>query len=167
MEISQCEVVRTSRARNDDMPVFVRQQLAIKEYVLLRRSETGKRSRIMSGSNVAVPTGGSYANANVISGLQRLYKGRKHVRVVFVDVGTPLSEVQNHNTLFKALVSALKGLEYMFIGHYVHRDISAGNVLLCGEMAKISDLEYAKKFLSEGPKNDPKTGTPVYMAVEV
>ncbi len=109
MEISQCEVVRTSRARNDDMPVFVRQQLAIKEYVLLRRSETGKRSRIMSGSNVAVPTGGSYANANVISGLQRLYKGRKHVRVVFADVGTPLSEVRNHNTLFKALVSALKG----------------------------------------------------------
>ncbi len=55
------------------------------------------------------------------------------------------------------VIDAVAGLEYMFIGHYVHRDISAGNVLLCGEMAKISDLEYAKKFLSEGPKNDPKT----------
>ncbi|KAK0499828.1 hypothetical protein EDD18DRAFT_1442434 [Armillaria luteobubalina] len=166
VEILQCEVVRTSVAQ-DDMPVFVRQRLVIKEHVPLRQSATAKRSRIMSGSNVAVPAGGSYANTNVISGLQRLYKGRKHVRVVFADVGTPLSEVRNHSILFRALVSALKGLEYMFIGHYVHRDISAGNVLLCGEMAKISDLEYAKRFLSEGPKNDPKTGTPVYMAVEV
>ncbi len=49
------------------------------------------------------------ANANVISGLQRLYKDRKHVRITFAEVGTPLSEVQNYNTLFMALVSPLKG----------------------------------------------------------
>ncbi len=124
-----------------------------------------KRSWIMSGSNVAVPIGGSYPNASIISRLQNLYKDKKQVWVIFADVGTPLSEVQNHtNTLFTALMNALKGeipcycqpslltqLQVlsicMFIGHYVHQDISTGNVLLCGEMAKISNLEYVKKFL--------------------
>ncbi len=43
------------------------------------------------------------------------------------------------------------------MGHYVHRDISAGNIILCNGVGKISDLEYAKKFLSQGPVNDPKT----------
>ncbi len=42
------------------------------------------------------------------------------------------------------------------MGHYVHRDISAGNIILCNGTGKISDLEYAKKFLSQGPVNDPK-----------
>ncbi|KAK0440942.1 uncharacterized protein EV420DRAFT_1769154 [Desarmillaria tabescens] len=97
---------------------------------------------------------------------QCLHKGRKHVRVVFADVGMPLYHVQHHNILFSALRDALKGLYYLFLGHYVHRDISAENILLCNGIAKISDLEYAQRFLF-GSKKDPKTGTPRYMAVEV
>ncbi|KAK0206729.1 hypothetical protein DFS33DRAFT_1316735 [Desarmillaria ectypa] len=167
MEILQCEVVQTSQNHNDDMPVFVRAPLEKNKQVILHRNRTVKGGQVLSGTNVSVPTGGSYANPKATSRLQRLYKGKKHIRVVFADVGIPLSEVRHHNALFTALVNALKGLQYMFIGHYVHRDISAGNILLCDGTARISDLEYAKKYLSDGPKNDPKTGTPVYMAVEV
>ncbi|KAK0461954.1 uncharacterized protein EV420DRAFT_1665595 [Desarmillaria tabescens] len=139
MDVLQCGVVQTSQNHDDDMPVI-------------------KRS-------AGVPTGGCYVKLKATSELERLYKSRKHVRVVFEDVGVPLSKVRQHDVLFTALANALKGLQYMFMGHYVHRDISAGNILLCDGMAKISDLEYAKKFPS-GPKDDPKTGTPVYMAVE-
>ncbi|PBK77621.1 hypothetical protein ARMSODRAFT_1010272 [Armillaria solidipes] len=58
-------------------------------------------------------------------------------------------------------------LKYLYIASYVHRDISSGNILLCSGRGKISDLEYAKLFLPEGPKRDSNTGTPDFMATEV
>ncbi|KAK0491267.1 hypothetical protein IW261DRAFT_1436697 [Armillaria novae-zelandiae] len=169
MEILECEVVQTSQKCNDDMPVFVRKGLEIIGDLVLYNPETALVSRTMPGSSISTPTGASLGNpdADNIPQPLRLYKGRKHVRVVFADVGTPLSDIQQPCVLFKALSDALKGLHYLYMGHYVHRDISAGNIILCNGVGKISDLEYAKKFLSQGPVNDPKTGTPIYMAVEV
>ncbi|KAK0216129.1 hypothetical protein IW262DRAFT_1398178 [Armillaria fumosa] len=169
MEILECEVVRTSDDCDDDMPVFVREQLEIIGYLPLHTQETASVSRTMPGSTICTPTGASLANpdADNIPQPPRLYKGKKHVRVVFADVGTPLSDIQQPCVLFNALSHALKGLYHLYLGHYVHRDISAGNIILCNEAGKISDLEYAKKFLSQGPVNDPKTGTPIYMSVEV
>ncbi|KAK0440753.1 hypothetical protein EV421DRAFT_2020203 [Armillaria borealis] len=97
----------------------------------------------------------------------RVYTGRKHVRVLFSDVGTPLGKVQNQTQLFTGLLHAYRGLKYLHLASYVHRDMSSGNILLCSGKGKVSDLEYAKVFHSEGPKSDPKTGTPIFMAVEV
>ncbi|KAJ7761584.1 hypothetical protein DFH07DRAFT_705465, partial [Mycena maculata] len=57
---------------------------------------------------------------------------------------------------------------YMRLAGFVHRDISGGNCLWYGPLnqAKISDLEYAKRF-SEFSGHDPRTfGTPAFMAVE-
>lgn len=34
----------------------------------------------------------------------------------------------------------------LYSAGYVHRDISVGNVLLCGDRAKLTDLEYARQF---------------------
>ncbi|KAK0194219.1 hypothetical protein F5146DRAFT_1184019 [Armillaria mellea] len=169
MEILKCEVVRTSRNRNDDMSEFVRKRLEIMGDLALETPETANISRTMPGSTISTPTGASLANpdADHKRKPRRLYNGRKHVRVVFADVGTPLSDIWQPSVLFKALGGALKGIYHLYLGHYVHRDISAGNIILCNGMGKISDLEYAKKFLSGGPRNDPKTGTPIYMAVEV
>ncbi|KAK0499818.1 hypothetical protein EDD18DRAFT_1249829 [Armillaria luteobubalina] len=169
MEILECEVVQTSQKCNDDMPVFVRKSLEIIGDLVLYTLETAPVSRTMPGSTISTPTGASLANpdADNIPQPLRLYKGRKHVRVVFAEVGTPLSDIRQPCVLFKALSDALKGLHYLYFGHYVHRDISAGNIIVCNGVGKISDLEYAKKFLSQGPVNDPKTGTPIYMAVEV
>ncbi|PBK69877.1 hypothetical protein ARMSODRAFT_1018617 [Armillaria solidipes] len=169
MEILECEVVRTSQNRDDDMPVFVRERLEVIGDLALYTPETAKVSRTMPGSTISAPTGASLANPDADNKPQppRLYKGRKHVRVVFADVGTPLSDIRQPPVLFKALSDALEGLHHLYMGHYVHRDISAGNIIICEGRGKISDLEYAKKFLSQGPVNDPKTGTPIYMAIEV
>ncbi|KAK0230517.1 hypothetical protein IW262DRAFT_1306647, partial [Armillaria fumosa] len=169
MEIRNCEVVRTSQNRNDDMPVFVRKPLETTGDLALYATEAASVSRTMPGSTISTPTGASLANPDADNKPRppRLYKGRKHVRIVFADVGTPLSDIQRPRVLFKALSHALKGLYHLYLGHYVHRDISASNIILCNGVGKISDLEYAKKFLSQGPVNDPKTGTPIYMAIEV
>ncbi|KAK0486226.1 hypothetical protein IW261DRAFT_1416033 [Armillaria novae-zelandiae] len=169
MKIVACEVVKMPQGCNDDMPAFVRGPLEIIGDLALYTPETAKEYRIMPGSTISTPTGASAANPDADNKPQppRLYNGRKHVRVVFAEIGKPLSDIQQLPVLFKALSDALTGLHYLYMGHYVHRDISAGNIILCDGMGKISDLEYAKRFLSNGPVNDPKTGTPIYMAVEV
>ncbi|KAK0226339.1 hypothetical protein IW262DRAFT_1457573 [Armillaria fumosa] len=170
MKILACEVVKTSQGCNDDMPVFVRGPLEIMDNLALYTPETVNESRIMPGSTISTPTGASLANPDADNKPQppRPYNGRKHVRVVFADIGKPLSDIRQPRVVFKALSDAFKGLHHLYMGHYVHRDISSGNIILCDDgMGKISDLEYAKRFLSNGPVNDPKTGTPVYMAVEV
>ncbi|PBL02809.1 hypothetical protein ARMGADRAFT_273017 [Armillaria gallica] len=166
MEILECEVVQTSQNCNDDMPVFVRERLEIIGDLALYTPETAKVPRTMPGSIISTPTRASLANPDTDNKL-RLYNGRKHVRVVFADVGTPLSDIWQPRVLFNALSDALEGLHHLYMGHYVHRDIFAGNIILCNGVGKISDLEYAKKFLSQGPADDPTIGTPIYMAVEV
>ncbi|KAK0190693.1 hypothetical protein F5146DRAFT_1045365 [Armillaria mellea] len=157
MKILKCEVVQTSQNDDDDMPVFVRKPLEIIGHLDLSTTEAANVSRTMPGSTISTPTGASVANPHADDKPQpsRLYKGRKHVRVIFADVGTPLSDIRHPPVLFKALSDALEGLHHLYMGHYVHRDISAGNIIICDGRAKISDLEYAKK------------GTPIYMAVEV
>ena len=53
---------------------------------------------------------------------------------------------------------------------YIHRDISAGNVLLVdmeGSSLKrgvLSDLEYAVKLGNKSPAHDVRIGTPFFMA---
>ncbi|KAG7444522.1 uncharacterized protein BT62DRAFT_1077837 [Guyanagaster necrorhizus] len=150
MEILKCTVVWTSNDVADDMLVFVRDLVGIKD-----------------GLDFAGPKGGSVRNADPESAdNSSLHKGKKHVRVVFSDVGVSLHDVQRHDVIFRALSDALKGLYYFSIGRYVHRDMSSGNILLVNGIARISDREYAKYFLPSGPKNE-KTETPIYMAVEV
>lgn len=58
-------------------------------------------------------------------------------------------------------------VEYMHTIGWVHRDISAGNVLLVGDDGVISDLEYAVKLDSSAPRPNARTGTPFFMACEV
>ncbi|KAF8119863.1 hypothetical protein EV363DRAFT_1194704 [Boletus edulis] len=50
---------------------------------------------------------------------------------------------------------------------WVHRNISAGNVLRCGHQGKIADLEYARALNLSGESHDVRTGTPDFMACEV
>ncbi|EAU89843.2 other/FunK1 protein kinase [Coprinopsis cinerea okayama7 len=73
-------------------------------------------------------------------------------------------------------LGTLSVLQLMACAGWVHRDISAGNILAMWNettrkwQLKLSDLEYAKKFPSEkGSKSSavPKTGSPFFMAVAV
>ncbi|KAK7026718.1 hypothetical protein VNI00_015491 [Paramarasmius palmivorus] len=104
------------------------------------------------------------------------YEPRKHARLVFKEVGTPLHKIKDQKVLFRCLIDALCGLEVFYYARWVHRDISTGNLLLCYDendqpICKISDLEYARPYLLEVPAGAPehahKTGTPAFMAVEV
>ncbi len=49
----------------------------------------------------------------------------------------------------------------MFVANYVHRDVSTGNILFVGRgehtQGKLSDLEFAKPFMSEAHSEDPRT----------
>ncbi|KAK7046067.1 hypothetical protein VNI00_007062 [Paramarasmius palmivorus] len=107
---------------------------------------------------------------------QHSYEPRKHARLVFKEVGTPLHKIKDQKVLFRCLIDALCGLEVFCDARWVHRDISTGNLLLCYDeneqpICKISDLEYARPYLLEVPtgatEHAHKTGTPAFMAVEV
>lgn len=43
--------------------------------------------------------------------------------------------------------------------NWVHRDISSGNIMLCGDVAKITDFEYAKRLTQPGEVDDTRTVT--------
>ncbi|KAF8909069.1 hypothetical protein CPB85DRAFT_1414454 [Mucidula mucida] len=54
----------------------------------------------------------------------------------------------------------------MRLAGFVHRDISPGNCLMYERQIKISDLEYARRYESQGKGLAPLTGTPGFMAIE-
>ncbi|KAJ3808057.1 hypothetical protein F5876DRAFT_17457, partial [Lentinula aff. lateritia] len=63
-------------------------------------------------------------------------------------------------------------LSYMHSAGFVHRDISAANVLVKDGNAKLNDLEYSKRVQPaieprSGGASDVKTGTLFFMPVEV
>ncbi|KIY44253.1 hypothetical protein FISHEDRAFT_78162 [Fistulina hepatica ATCC 64428] len=60
-------------------------------------------------------------------------------------------------------------LQLLYLARYVHRDVSAGNILCYEEtQGKLSDLEYAKPFRSiDEHRKDAKTGTLGFMSIEV
>ncbi|KIY44231.1 hypothetical protein FISHEDRAFT_15017, partial [Fistulina hepatica ATCC 64428] len=61
-------------------------------------------------------------------------------------------------------------LQLLYLARYVHRDVSAGNVLCyeLEEQGKLSDLEYAKPFHpSDAVRKDAKIGTPGFVSIEV
>ncbi|KAG2008965.1 other/FunK1 protein kinase [Coprinopsis cinerea AmutBmut pab1-1] len=100
---------------------------------------------------------------------------KKRCFYVFGGVYTPLSNIPTMGEAMDILQQCLAVLRLIFCAGWVHRDISAGNILAWRDgrnkkwQVKLSDLEYAKRF----PNNDhstsavPKTGTPYFMAVEI
>ncbi|EAU89776.1 other/FunK1 protein kinase [Coprinopsis cinerea okayama7 len=73
------------------------------------------------------------------------------------------------------LKQCLSVLRLVFCAGWVHRDLSAGNILALRDgpnkkwQVKLSDLEYAKRFPSDDhcASPVPKTGTPYFMAIEI
>ena len=86
---------------------------------------------------------------------------RKHFRVVFYQVATPLCRMSNLGLAFKVLEDVMKGSYYCIefwihltplsvlrVIHdsgWVHRDISAANVYLFEEQGLLGDLEHARR----------------------
>ncbi|KAI0349306.1 hypothetical protein OH77DRAFT_1525784 [Trametes cingulata] len=103
------------------------------------------------------------------TGVSREYKQRQRNFVVYQEVCSALHELDDLYDVVQALLDALLALQILFLVSWIHRDVSSGNILSFKGRGKLSDLEYAKEFnLSvHGRSADPKTGTPIFMAVEL
>ncbi|KAI0368150.1 hypothetical protein BV20DRAFT_490346 [Pilatotrama ljubarskyi] len=119
----------------------------------------------------------SRANSNATAAIRTLpppsvpreYKPRQRNFVVYKEVCSALHELNDLYDVVQALLDALLALQILFLVSWIHRDVSSGNILSFEGRGKLSDLEYAKEFnLSVGGRSsDPKTGTLIFMAVEL
>ncbi|KAI5981469.1 hypothetical protein EDC04DRAFT_2916514 [Pisolithus marmoratus] len=91
---------------------------------------------------------------------------RIHSRLVFEEVCQPIYELRRLDTVFETPRDAHKALQFLHSVGWVHRDVSAGNVLRAGQMGKLADLEYAKHMNSK-TTHEVRTGTLEFMACEV
>ncbi|KAG2008906.1 other/FunK1 protein kinase [Coprinopsis cinerea AmutBmut pab1-1] len=98
---------------------------------------------------------------------------RRRCFFIFDSVCTPLYDIPTLGDAMDVLVQSLTALQLMFCAGWLHRDVSAGNILAVRSVTggqwqvKLSDLEYARKFPAEGALPDKhKTGTPYFMACE-
>ncbi|KAJ7164932.1 hypothetical protein C8R46DRAFT_1097653 [Mycena filopes] len=94
---------------------------------------------------------------------------RKHYRIVFKEVGTPIHGLKSLSEVMRALADATQALRLLYRLGLVHRDVSAGNILLVDGLGKLSDLEFARPF--KGPSSerpgDCSIGTANYTSGEV
>ncbi|KAJ3556689.1 hypothetical protein NM688_g1886 [Phlebia brevispora] len=93
------------------------------------------------------------------------YHFQVHYRVVYKEIGHPLSETNSLLVVFQALLEILVAIRAMHKSGWVHRDISADNILLVEGAAKLTDLEYATNEVRLGKPG--RTGTVSFLAVEV
>ncbi|KAF9264973.1 hypothetical protein L218DRAFT_899195 [Marasmius fiardii PR-910] len=115
---------------------------------------------------------------------------RIHYRIVFKEVGTPLRLLDTFDHMFFALQGALCGCGAMHEAQYIHRDVSANNILLVERdrsrvlckcpgpspdgasegkelVAVIMDFEYTRNIGSPYGNHHVRTGTWHFMASEV
>ncbi|RXW20599.1 hypothetical protein EST38_g5253 [Candolleomyces aberdarensis] len=103
----------------------------------------------------------------------RKFAPKRRCFLLFADECTPVDYLPTVGDAFTVLSQCIIALRLMFCAGWVHRDISAGNVLALqdangGWKLKLADLEYAKAFKDGSPPTtDPKTGTPYFMAHEI
>ncbi|KAJ8469357.1 hypothetical protein ONZ45_g16918 [Pleurotus djamor] len=142
-----------------DLPTHVptsRQSRAIE------RAPTGETPRPLEGQALA-PTA------------YRSFAKRRQYRVVFKEFCTDVGSLNTLGEVADVLEQTLFALRLMLCAGWVHRDISCGNILALKNsdgtwQAKLSDLEYAKKYPpheGSSASHDPKTGTAYFMPVEV
>ncbi|KAK0433467.1 hypothetical protein EV421DRAFT_1718641 [Armillaria borealis] len=180
IEIEDCKLV----AWNDEVDKtssFMRQPLPrhFQTFLLGAVASPDSSHKQVTGPTVGVSMGVPG------SGPRYLYTDKKHCRIVYREVGTPLDSLTRPGMVLRALVSATRGLEWMYKGGYVHQDVSGGNLIWMegSNITKITDIEYAKKFLSDPGIGDRKTvsylrttlaecltscqGTAIFMPVEI
>ncbi|GJE95027.1 hypothetical protein PsYK624_112060 [Phanerochaete sordida] len=95
-----------------------------------------------------------------------VFHRKVHHRVVFKEMGTTIMEAETFALAFKTLKDIVKVLRVLHKCGWVHRDISAGNVLIVDGVAKLADVEYAKRE-TDDTTHSVRTGTAFFMAVEV
>ncbi|KAI0769548.1 hypothetical protein BC629DRAFT_791096 [Irpex lacteus] len=96
-----------------------------------------------------------------------LFHDKSHTRIAFLERAVTIDNIRSLGFVFTIAVETVKALRALHKSGWVHRDISAGNLLIVAGVVKISDLEYAKRM------DDPTThehgrspGTPMFQSVE-
>ncbi|KII93430.1 hypothetical protein PLICRDRAFT_152116 [Plicaturopsis crispa FD-325 SS-3] len=100
------------------------------------------------------------------------FRRRVHHRIVFAAVGTPIHRLVRLKDRSQAMLDALTGHKILCELGYVHRDVSAGNILWTkmpnGKMVgKLTDLEYLMAIDSDAEAHGIRTGTIDFMSIEV
>ncbi|KAJ7094076.1 hypothetical protein B0H15DRAFT_882400 [Mycena belliarum] len=96
-------------------------------------------------------------------------RSRKHYRIVFKEVGVALESLKTLPDVMRTLSDATHALRLLHQLGLVHRDVSAGNILLVDGVGKLSDLEYMHSFKGQQPpaKVYRTMGTPEFTSAEV
>ncbi|KAG7098613.1 hypothetical protein E1B28_000536 [Marasmius oreades] len=95
----------------------------------------------------------------------RRFERRKHVRRLVKEICESVYELTDMLQFIKCMKDVLRGLFYLRLAGYVHRDVSPGNCLFHLNQGKVSDVEFGKHE-SSCTVHDPITGTKEFMAVE-
>ncbi|KAI0342412.1 hypothetical protein BDW22DRAFT_1357756 [Trametopsis cervina] len=96
------------------------------------------------------------------------YGSKYHYRIVFKEFGQTIDKLQSPRDICGILAQTATGLSLMHKLGWMHRDISAGNILVIGDdCAKIADLEYSKHVDDQSPIHCGRTGTHYYIPLEV
>ncbi|KAI9802645.1 MAG: hypothetical protein M1825_002667 [Sarcosagium campestre] len=93
---------------------------------------------------------------------------RIHRRVITQDAGKSLYEATSLSAFIRGLIGAINGHKSLLGVGILHRDISAGNIMLTDEEDDgfLIDLDFAVKLEAEKASGAPsKVGTKVFMAI--
>ncbi|KAI0086080.1 hypothetical protein BDY19DRAFT_996264, partial [Irpex rosettiformis] len=90
---------------------------------------------------------------------------KSHHRIVFAEVAITIEDIRSAKMVFDIARQATTALKAIHECGWVHRDISSGNILIVDNIAKISDLEYAKK-MNDKSSHSERSGTLFFMSIE-
>ncbi|EAU81211.2 other/FunK1 protein kinase [Coprinopsis cinerea okayama7 len=103
----------------------------------------------------------------------------QHYRLVVKEVGLPISNFRNGREMVTLISHGVAAHGYGYKKGYMHRDISAGNLLIFvrqdvvnGQLKEerhglLTDWELAKKLTDKGPRQLERTGTWQFLAVDI
>ncbi|EFI27583.1 other/FunK1 protein kinase [Coprinopsis cinerea okayama7 len=103
----------------------------------------------------------------------------QHYRLVVKEVGLPISNFRNGREMVTLISHGVAAHGYGYKKGYMHRDISAGNLLIFvrqdvvnGQLKEerhglLTDWELAKKLADKGPRQLERTGTWQFLAVDI
>ncbi|KAJ3556688.1 hypothetical protein NM688_g1887 [Phlebia brevispora] len=94
------------------------------------------------------------------------YDRKTHYWIVFREVGVPLRLAKLLDQAYHSLATVILALHAMHQSGWVHRDISANNIIYVNGVAKLADLEYARKEGSTQRCHQLRTSSTFYLSVE-
>ncbi|KAI0341450.1 hypothetical protein BDW22DRAFT_1430104 [Trametopsis cervina] len=96
------------------------------------------------------------------------HSSKTHCRIMFLECGETIDKLTSVKKICKALHEANTGLLTLHELGWIHRDISAGNILVMhDDTVKITDLEYSKRHDDDAPVHHGRTGTYYFVPVEI